>query len=699
MICPTLRALASSKRFARGLAELTLLCIPALVLCLQGASAQTPADTATSTPAHKPSVDPPAAKLTELSLEELTTLKVDTVYGASKHEQSVSEAPSEVSIVTSDDVKKFGYRTLADILRGVRGMYVTSDRTYTYIGIRGVNRPGDYGGRVLITVNGHRVNEPIYDQAFNGTEFPLDVDLIDRVEVIRGPGSSLYGNNAFFTVVNVITRTGKDLKGVEVSGAAASYDTFSGRLSYGNHFDNGLDLLASGTFFQSEGHEELFDPAAHGFAHSLDGSRAPSAWGSLSYNDFSIEGGYVDRRKDIPNAPFDFLFDVGPAWQEDKRGFGGLKFHHEFADDWQVSASAYYDYYRSTLLGPYDGTPLGLPGQPVFNRDIGSADWLDGELQASKTFFAYHRLTLGGDFSHDLGLRQRSYNVNPYSLTADVTSHRDMVGLYAQDEFNIRTNLILNAGVRYDYFNSFGDTVNPRAALIFKAFPTTTFKLIYGQAFRAPNAYESDYQFPGYLPNHDLKTEQIRSYEAAWEQGLGDHLQFTADLFYNDMHDLITQVYDTALDKFIFRNTDQVSARGVELELAGHWQSGLRGHISYTYTDARQDSGQASHQWLEDSPHSLGQLGFSVPLWRDKVFASLDAQAMSGRKTEAGSVPGFVTLDFTLFSRELLPGLEASASIYNLLDKRFSDPVSPDSGQAAIQQDGRTFQVKLTYRF
>jgi iron complex outermembrane receptor protein len=201
------------------------------------------------------------------------------------------------------------------------------------------------------------------------------------------------------------------------------------------------------------------------------------------------------------------------------------------------------------------------------------------------------------------------------------------------------------------------------------------------------------------LPNHDLKPEQIRSYEAAWEQGLGDHLQFTADLFYNDMHDLITQVYDTTLGDYIFRNTDQVTARGFELELAGHWQSGLRGHISYTYTDAYQESGQAAQQWLENSPRSLGQLGLSVPVWHDKVFASLDAQAMSRRKTDAGSVPGFITFDFTLFSRELLPGLEASASIYNLLDKRFSDPVSPDFGQATVQQDGRTFQVKLTYRF
>ncbi len=221
--------------------------------------------------------------LAHLSLEDLASLEVGTVYGASKHEQSVSEAPASVTIVTADDIRKFGYRTLTDVLGSVRGFYTTLDRAYSYLGIRGVNRPGDFGGRILITINGHRLNDPLYDQAFNGTEFPLDVDLIERVEVIRGPGSSLYGNNAFLAVINVVTRSGKDFKGAEASGAYASYDTYSGRVSYGNRFTNGVEVLASGTWFQSQGHDRLhfseFDTINHGNAEHLDGSRAPSAWG------------------------------------------------------------------------------------------------------------------------------------------------------------------------------------------------------------------------------------------------------------------------------------------------------------------------------------------------------------------------------------------------------------------------------------
>jgi len=206
---------------------------------------------APSTQSQPASGSQPVEDFTQLNLEQLMGVKVPIVYGASKHEQKVTEAPSAVSIVTQDDIQKFGYRTLADVLRSARGFFVTYDRSYSYIGVRGINRPGDFGGRVLITVDGHRLNEPLYDSAFNGNDFPLDVDLIDRVEIIRGAGSSLYGNNAFFAVINVVTRRGGAMNGVELSGAAASYDTYTGRLSYGKHFTNGLELVVSGSLFDS----------------------------------------------------------------------------------------------------------------------------------------------------------------------------------------------------------------------------------------------------------------------------------------------------------------------------------------------------------------------------------------------------------------------------------------------------------------
>ena len=133
--------------------------------------------------------DPPSEERFQ-GAEKLLLHEVPSVYSASKYEQKVTEAPSSVSIVTADEIKKFGYRTLADIIRSVRGFHVTYDRNYSYVGVRGFAPPGDYNTRLLLLVDGHRVNDNVYDMAFVGTEFVLDVDLIERVEIVRGPSSS-----------------------------------------------------------------------------------------------------------------------------------------------------------------------------------------------------------------------------------------------------------------------------------------------------------------------------------------------------------------------------------------------------------------------------------------------------------------------------------------------------------------------------
>src|SRR3954452_11166967 len=162
------------------------------------------------------------ADVADASIEELGRIKV---YTASKHLQSGTDAPSSVTVITADEIQKHGYRTLADILQTVRGFFVTYDRNYSSLGVRGFARPGDLNTRVLLLVDGHRLNDNIYDEAMLGTEFPVDIDLISRIEVIRGPVSSLYGSNALVAVVNIITRRGRNLNGLELSSEAASFNT------------------------------------------------------------------------------------------------------------------------------------------------------------------------------------------------------------------------------------------------------------------------------------------------------------------------------------------------------------------------------------------------------------------------------------------------------------------------------------------
>jgi outer membrane receptor for ferrienterochelin and colicins len=639
----------------------------------------------------------PPSDLTRLSLEDLMKVEIATVSGASRYEQKVTEAPSSVTIVTAAEIKKYGYRTLADILRSVRGFFVTYDRNYHYVGVRGFGRPGDYNSRILLLVDGHRINDNVYDTAPIGTEFPVDIDLIDRIEIIRGPSSSLYGNNAFFGMINIITRKGGDLKGPELSGEGGSFETYKERLSYGNQFKNGLEMLLSGSYFHSGGphrlHFEEFDhPSTNfGVAENRDGDRFYSLFSKLSFHDFTLEGVYHSREKDIPTASFGTIFNDPRNRTTDERGYLDLRYEHTFGDQWEVMARLSYDHYDYQGDYAYDYPPKTL------NKDLSWGDWWGVEAKVTKSLFERHRFTLGGEYRDNFRQDQKNYNEFPYSLALDDKRNSKIWAFYIQDEMKIFENLILNAGVRYDYYSTFGGTTNPRLALIYRPFEKTIFKLLYGTAFRAPNVYEFYYDGYPNKSNPSLKPETIHTYELAWEQYLGNHLRGLASAFYYKINDLIDQQVDSKDGLLVYRNADQIEARGLEFEIEGKWPNLVEGKISYTFQDTKnKDTGTS----LTNSPKHLAKLNLNFPLIKEKLFFGLEEQYTSKRKTLAGKeADDFLITNLTLYSQGLLKGLEASVSVYNLFDRKYSDPGSTEHIQDLLRQDDRSFRLKLTYRF
>jgi outer membrane receptor for ferrienterochelin and colicins len=628
--------------------------------------------------------------------------EIPSVYGASKYEQKVTEAPSAVTIVTADEIRKYGYHTLADILQSVPGFYVTSDRNYNYLGVRGFGRPGDYNTRVLLLVDGHRLNDNVFDQAPIGTDFPIDVDLIDRVEIIRGPSSSLYGTNAFFAVIDVITKRGRDVKGVEASTEIASYDSYKGRLTYGNRFPNGLEFLLSGSFYDSAGHNRLFykefdAPATNnGIVNNADGDRYYSVFTNLSYSDFTLLGGYVSREKVIPTASFATVFNTDRTRTTDERSYIDLKYQHAFAQQLDVMARVYYDryYYQGNYLFDYlDDGVLTL------NRDIALGEHWGTEVKVTKRLLEKHLLTLGVEFRDNVRQEQKNYDIFPFSSYLDDRRSSRNWAMYLQDEYSLLDNLILNVGARYDHYDSFGGTFNPRLALIYNL-PKTAIKLLYGEAFRAPTAYEAYYGAGGLLgsdPNSHLKPENITMYELVVERYFGNHLRGAASAYYYTLDDLISQQINPATGNLIFENSEKVEAKGIELELEGKWTSGLEGRLSYALQKA---NNQKSGETLTNSPHHLVKLNLICPLIEEKVFAGLEARYMSARRTLAGhTVDGFFVTNVTLFTQSLLKGLEVSASGYNVFDQHYGDPGAGEHRQDIIAQDGRTFWVKLKYGF
>ncbi len=640
--------------------------------------------------------DPPSS-ITEMSVEELMEIEIGTVYGASKFEQKTTQAPASVSIVTSSDIMRYGYRTLADILRSVRGIYVPYDRNYHYLGIRGFSRPGDYNSRVLVLIDGKRINDNVYQAAPIGTDFPLDVDLISRVEVIRGPSSSLYGSNAFFGVVNVITRRAREIGGVEVSAEAASYDTYKERITYGGKLRNGLEMVLSGSYYRSKGQNLYFrefdTPATNsGRVDHADHDEYRSLFTDLKFKDFTMQGSYVMREKGVPTASFGTVFNTTHTRTTDEAAYVDLKYEKDLDPLTNVMARVSYNYYGYRANFLYDYPPL------TSNRDVVIGNWWGGEVKAVRTIMGRHRLTVGMEYEDDIRQKQRNYDEDPYVQYLNDERGSYYYALYAQDEFSIFDNLLLNAGVRHDHYKSFGGTTNPRVALIYNPWKLTTIKLLYGQAFRAPSTNELYYEDGGISTraNPNLEPETMKSMEIVLEQYLNGY-RFTSSAFLYKIKNLITMQGELPVTLLSYQNVGDVEARGIEMELEKRWSSGIESRISYSFQEVEdRDTGRT----LTNSPKHLAKANMYVPIFKEKLATGVELQYTGPRKTyEGNDAGGALVANLTLLSRNLWKDLTISGSVYNLFDKKYSDPVSTEHQQSAIEQNGRNFRIKVTYRF
>ncbi len=639
--------------------------------------------------------------LTEMSLESLMNV---SVYSASKYEQKATEAPSSVSVVTAEEIRKYGYRTLADILNSLRSFYITYDRNYSYIGVRGFAPPGDFNTRLLLLVDGHRINDGIYDTAAVGTEFILDVDLIDRVEVIRGPSSSLYGSNAFFGVINVITRRGKDLKGTEVSGEAASFGTLKERATYGNQFGNGLEVLLSGTAFHSEGQNLFFpefnDPATNnGIAEKRDGDKFQSFFSTLAYRGFTFQAAYISREKTIPTGSYGTVFNDPRNRTVDDRYYADLKYEGSIDEKTSFTGRVFYDWYG--YRGDYAFSDNAINPVPPFrfvNKDDTRNAWWGAEAKLTRRMLETHRLTVGVEYQDYFRQDQRNFDEILFANRLDDKRRTNVWAIYLQDEFEIAKGLILNAGVRHDRYSTFGGTTNPRVALIYNPRPKTTLKLLYGMAFRVPNVFEMFYTDGGVTQkaNPALRPEKIETVEGVIEQSIGDHLRLLVAGYSYKITDLITQETDPVDTLLVYRNVVPVRARGVETGLNGHWGNGMEGRASYTYQETTDGLGQSP----VNSPRHLAKVNLIAPLLAEKVFAGGETQYVSKRTSLQGDIArAYYVVNLTLSGRNLVAGLDGSAGVYNLLDYRYGDPTGNKNPEDILSQDGRSFRAKLTYRF
>lgn len=627
-----------------------------------------------------------AVDLTELPLEQLMLREAAPV---AQIAQQISDSPSAVSIVTAADIRAYGYRTLADVINSMRGLYTTYDRRYQYMGGRGFGAAEDYAGRIMLLIDGYATQDSLFNQAYIDESGLLDLELVERIEYVPGTGSVTYGNNAMLGIINVVTKKGRDFNAAQLSGEVSSHGGQKQRATYGKRFDNGADLLLSVSALDVKG-RNLYFPAYdtpgtnNGIAENLDGETNKRVFGKFSYQGLTVEGGYVDRKKMVPTNPSESTTFNTPFSVRDENAFLNLAYQTTLASTLSSQSRFYSGHYAYDSWREF---PDYLIDNEKYGRREYHGQWWGIDQKFVGNWFIDHTMVFGFEFRNDYRQQFRRTYLSPEKAVVEVFSDslsRRTGSFYLTDEYWINEHWSLNVGARYDDTSDLAGNWSPRLAVIYKPTVQTTLKASYSEAFRMPHAYER-FSYDG-----SAVPEYVAATELALQHEFTRNMRLTASLYNYDRSSLL--IYNDALGDYVPEGNSRT--QGLEVELERMWENGIRSRGSLAWQNARDVYGAEA----VNSPHVLGKFNLSFPMFDNRLRTGLEAQYLGSRLTlERRRLDGVGLANLTFSSERKWHGLSASFSIRNLFDREY-EAVSPfdwrpDSGlaQDSLRMDGRTY--------
>lgn len=634
----------------------------------------------------------------------------------------VSKAPAVATVITARDIKEIGARDIDEVLETVPGLHV-SRRTrsgssiYTFRGVYDSNNP-----QVLLLVNGIPITDAFLgdrNQAWGG----MPVEGISRVEVIRGPGSAIYGADAFAGVINVITKTANEIDGTEVGARFGSFNTKEGWLLHGGTYA-GFDFAFMAEIESTDGHSEDIDSDFQSFSDFLTGSSASLAPGStnngrdnldlrldLQKDHWTFRAGLVQRNNYEPGVGVAGALDNNAEFESERWNVDLTYDDDRLTDNWGIEAQV--SYFSSSfeidedqqifppgsfLLLPPPAPPLGpFPAGVIGNPEY----WVETarfSLTGLYSGFEKHSIRIGAGYTDQEFTRVREeQNFSPLAppgTLVEVTDtpfvflpekHRDNKYGFIQDVWSFANDWELTAGIRYDDYNDFGDTWNPRAALVWSARHDTTLKLLYGQAFRAPSFAEFRNQNnPVALGNDELDPEEMETFELAIDFRPMEDLRFGANVFYYEWEDIIEFVSDPATGTAMAQNVGEQDGYGVEFEMEWMPASNLSLLANYAFQDSEdeasnEDAGNAPHHQIYARAHWEFLPGWYLTSAFNYV---IDRDRPPGDTRD--ELDDYQTFDLTLRSKAFSDQWEFAVGVRNLFN---SSPEEPTDASLNISND------------
>lgn len=648
------------------------------------------------------------------SIQELLLFyEMEEIVIANRQKTPVKKAPAIATVISAQEIRNMGARNISDILSRVPGIGVTIGTVPVMraIEMRGIKTL--FTERILVMIDGHKLNDNLTGSAFHHIS-AASVDNIERVEIIRGPGSALYGANAFLGIINIVTRNAATIAGVQGTAGGGSFGTQHYNLLLG-HESKRLSAAGSFDYYNTDGPSYHIPKDAIGRAgNTKEWQEKMETSVNVSYEGLTLRGGY---RKNS-NGPY---IGAASALNDESIvrygnfGYFDVNYVLPISKKFETIAKFYGDFFLGNNY--FELLPEGVPGYPdgMTGETESTRRMLGGELTVNYEL-SDHMLTGGFAYEnssiYDVGSKANFHPVTfaPLGSFQDISSwgsfidesNVDIWAAYFQDVWTINDKMSLTVGVRHDHYSDLGGTTNPRAGFVWEFMKGSFLKLLYGSAFRAPSFAELHQKNnPSYVGNPGVKPETIDTYEAGIEHRFLGNYTLRLNYFYNDLKDLIVLTQkQSATDPVTTQNKGSAKIQGIEAELLFDFNNSNYGYVNYSFQHPEDGT---TGERLPDVPSHKINAGLNLALWK-YLNANIGFSWIGERPRAKGdsrdTLRAMTLVDLTLISRNMADRLEIRGSVYNLFAENYRDPSPyPVKVPGDFPANSRMFMCEIRYAF